>query len=96
MATFPGLIGRPLSKESVEERQMDDDLCLFDVENPESSVHILNSSAAVVWYLCDGEHEVESIASHIALTFARPYDGVLTDVRETVDRLHRLGLVRLK
>ncbi|MFQ6030838.1 MAG: PqqD family protein [Dehalococcoidia bacterium] len=97
MATlFPGATGKPLAKDTVEEREIDRELCLFDAKNSENPVHILNSGAALVWYLCDGEHEVESIASQIAITFAEPYDQVLADVRETVHQFQSLGLLQLK
>ena len=93
---FSGVTGKPQAKDSVEEREIDQDLCLFDVGNSENPVHILNGGAALVWYLCDGEHELERIASQIAITFAHPYEEVLTDVRETVHQLRTLGLVELK
>lgn len=95
-ALFPSVTGKPLANDTVEEREIDRELCLFDANNSENPVHILNSGAALVWYLCDGEHEMENIASQLAITFAESYDQVLTDVRETVHQLHSLGLVAMK
>ena len=66
--------GVPQPKITVQERQMGQDLCLFDSLDARQPVHILNDGAAIVWLLCDGERSVPSIAGEIADNFALPAD----------------------
>jgi PqqD family protein of HPr-rel-A system len=54
--------------------------------------HVINSSAARVWELCDGRSMDELVRS-----FAEPYgrtpDEVRADVERTIESFRRLGLL---
>ena len=84
---------KPLPKDSVHERFIDQELFLFDSEDSSCTVHTLNGGAALIWYLCDGARDVQSIAHEIATYFDRSEQEVLPDVRAAVARFHELSLL---
>ena len=87
------LLTNPLPKESVNERLIDHELFLFDSEDSNCQVHTLNGGAALIWYLCDGARDVQSIAHEIATGFDLKKRDVLPDVRAAVARFHELNLL---
>lgn len=63
--------------------------------NPEcESIHVLNSTAAAIWRLCDGENDAEAIVVALRRAFANTNSADLgTDVMETLCTLRELGLL---
>ena len=94
METVQDLKTVPSPKESIEEIDMDDELFLFDDQNPDGPVHTLNSGAALVWLLCDGERDAASISQEIARTYELPEREVITEVQDALARFQSLGLLQ--
>ena len=67
---------------------------LFLYEGEDNLVYQLNDGAAVVWLLCDGEKNVESIAREIGETYALPPQSALVAVGEAVAQFQSLGLLQ--
>lgn len=55
--------------------------------------HVLNSVAARIWQLADGEHTVAQIADILAEEYRHERDEVHRDVVETLEGLSELQLV---
>ena len=88
------LLTKPLPKDSVNEKLIDQELFLFDAEDSSCAVHTRNDGAALIWDRGDGARDVQSIAHEIATCFGRSEQEVLPDVREAVARFHELGLLK--
>ena len=84
---------KPLPKDSVNEELIDQELFLFDAEDSSCTIHMLNGGAALIWFLCDGTQNVESITREIAATYSLAEEEVLAQVQETVAQLQSLGLM---
>jgi PqqD family protein of HPr-rel-A system len=81
----------PTRVESLEVNETDDGLVVYDAAS--GMVHHLNSSAAVIFDLCDGTRDPEKIAVVLAEAFALeqpPREEALAGLRDLADR----GLVR--
>ena len=73
-------------------REIDGETMLYDPSS--ESIHVLNPAAAVIWQLCDGEHNVEAIVAALGRTFAGTEAADLrADVAETLRTFHALGLL---
>jgi len=59
-----------------------------------NNLYELNKTAGMIWKLCDGNRDLETIADKVAHAFEGTHDQVLEDVRETVKSLHQLGLLK--
>ena len=86
---------KPVPKSSIVESEelMGQELFLYD--DGSEIVYTLNSGAAMIWLLCDGTRDVESIAREIALTGKPPEEEILAHVQETVEQFQLLGLIEL-
>jgi len=84
---------KPLQKSDVAEELVDQEIFLYDPSGDSDTVHCLNSGAAVIWLLCDGTRDVESMAREIAVTYSLPEAQVLAEVQETVAQFQALGLL---
>ncbi len=95
MEKLQGTVANPFTRSSIEERLIDQELFLMDPEDSSCPTYNLNEGAAVVWYLCDGTRDLDSIAGEIATAFGLQRPDVLPKVKETVTDLQALGLVEL-
>ena len=43
---------------------IDDEVVLYDPRR--ARMHVCNATAALIWQLCDGEHDVDSIVAEVA------------------------------
>jgi Coenzyme PQQ synthesis protein D (PqqD) len=59
-----------------------------------SAAVALNTSARAVWDLCVENATVTSIADALSRRLGIPRQALLPDVRQTVEQLHGLGLLR--
>ncbi len=85
----------PRQMPEIVEYEVEDEIVLYDPRH--DSVHTLNPTAAIVWWLCDGEHDVKEIGRELAdLYEVDPNDGLLRDAEDAVDRFRVAGLIRLK
>jgi hypothetical protein len=58
---------RPLALDRLEVSEAKDGLIVYDARV--DRVHHLNATAAIVFALCDGDHDVASIAAVVAAAF---------------------------
>lgn len=84
---------KPMPKNSIFQEIVGDTLFLCD-ENSAEQVHSLNSGAAVVWLLCDGERSIEQITAEIATAYALPYLDTQQQVIAALEQFQQLGLMR--
>ena len=66
---------------------------LFLYDESTEDVHTLSSGAALVWLLCDGERDMESIVREIASYFELPEQDALAFVQEAVSLFQEQGLL---
>ena len=92
MAGLPDLTRKPLTKKGISEELIGQELFLYDRDN-NGTVHCLNSGAAIIWLLCDGTRNLESIAGGIANIAELPKQQILVEVQETVMQFKALGLL---
>jgi hypothetical protein len=69
----------PRRRDDLQERRIGDDLMVYDPRA--RMVHVLNGSAAQVYRLCDGSHDLDAIVRHLRAAFQVP-EG--RDVRRDV------------
>jgi PqqD family protein of HPr-rel-A system len=94
MAEAPDVVGPtfvPCLAADVSSVVLDGEAVLYD----ESShrVHLLNPTATVIWACCDGNGNVDDIATDIAAVLELDRGAVAGDVLETVRDFARLGLL---
>ena len=46
---------------------IDDEVVLYDPRR--ARMHVCNATAALIWQLCDGEHDVDSIVAAVAAVY---------------------------
>jgi PqqD family protein of HPr-rel-A system len=88
-----GPVTKPAPKPDIvqSEEVIGDELFLYD--NATGAVHTLNSGAAMVWLLCDGQRDEVEISQEIAAANDLPAEQVLPQVREAVAQFRTLGLL---
>lgn len=57
------------------------------------ATHILNKTAARVWELCDGTHDITGITETICKQFEVSPEKARTDVDDVMAQLEELGLI---
>lgn len=87
------MAAKPKLRADVEIRQLDErETLLYDPRS--DAVHVLNSTAASIASLCDGEHTPEQMAAEIRGQFQVDETAhVLSDVEETLATLEVQGLL---
>lgn len=84
---------RPQVKAVIAEELIGQELFLFDQQR--QTAYCLNGGAALIWFLCDGTHDVESIVTEIATVSDRPEQQILPEVQETVTKFQLLELLEV-
>jgi len=82
---------RPLKKAGLEEKAVADELLLYDPEQ-ERAVS-LNSSATMIWSLCDGTRTTDDIAGSLASGLGVTPEDLLEDVRTAIWDMFLNGLI---
>lgn len=96
MATRHSLEGsaRPRQNPDVIVETAGRDTLLYDPRT--DSVHDLNPTARQIWDLCDGQHTLQEMATHLRARFAAGSEqDVGADVRDTLAVFMREGLIDL-
>ena len=76
------------------EYEIDDEVVLYEPRS--EAVHTLNPTAAVVWWLCDGERGVDGMSQELAdLYDLRPRD-LRRDVGDILRNFTDSGLIKWK
>ena len=58
-------------------------------------VYLLNPTAALIFRLCDGKHDFESLERELGEGFELPQDrNVRSDIRDAIQSLREKGLLR--
>ncbi len=87
-----GALPKPSTRTDVAEEWIEKEVFIYDHASSDE-VHNLNSGAALIWLLCDGTRDVNSIASTIAEEFDLAGNQVLHEVEATVEYFGTLNLL---
>ncbi|MBN1191426.1 MAG: PqqD family protein [Dehalococcoidales bacterium] len=79
-------------KEDLIWRRIGDEVVIITSDG--LSTHILNKTAARIWELCDGSHDVPDIADSLCQQFEVLTDQARTDVVHVIEQLLHLGLIK--
>ncbi|MEN8219788.1 MAG: PqqD family protein [Pseudomonadota bacterium] len=82
--------GNPKRKE-IPSVEIDREIMVHDMET--KKVYVLNSTAAMIWSMCDGNNNIEQIAMKVKNKFTQLQEDVLQEVSQTVEKLRQYGLV---
>lgn len=83
---------KPGKTEGVTLTEADDESILYDSAG--GQIHILNSTGAAIWELCDGNNTAEDIAKNICVQFETDdFESVRKDVEEYLAELKNLKLI---
>jgi hypothetical protein len=70
---------------------VDDEILILDLES--NQIHQLNSSASLVWSLCDEAVSLDQLAEWYAEHYEVDSVVAMRDVRNVIDQLSAMGLV---
>ncbi|GJQ48662.1 MAG: hypothetical protein HKUEN01_10480 [Candidatus Kuenenia stuttgartiensis] len=60
----------------------------------EKTIHVLNTTARIIWELCDGEHTIGDIERKLRETFSIPDDtNIRNDIVNTLNALTEKGML---
>ncbi len=79
------------NKLDLTEREIDGDLLLHDPRT--GSVHSLNLVAGLVWELCDGTRDPETITAEIASQFQKQPSTIANDISEVLQSFSERGCI---
>ena len=84
----------PVRREDVIYRQLNEaEAILYDLET--GCLHVLNSTAMLIWEACDGAHTPEDMVAAIKERYARTDNrDIAKDVRMTLDAFAAQGLLQ--
>lgn len=83
---------KPQRRQGILAEVFPDEAILYHAEA--GTLHVLNATAAAIWQMCDGQHEVSAIAECLRSQYAmRPEHAVERDVGRMLDELQGLGLL---
>ncbi len=85
------MTSRPTQVSSISEYEVDDDVLLYDPRSDD--VHVLNGTAAVIWWLCDGDHTPAQIVDELAGMYELLPETVSADVEAALGSFKVAGLV---
>jgi hypothetical protein len=71
--------------------ELDDELIVYDQRR--GRAYVLNPTAALVWELCDGSGDADSVAHTLAQGYGRPYEETVGDVQQFVRQMDEAGLL---
>ena len=93
MADVKPVPARPSPKAKVVETEelVGDKLFVFDEGT--GVTHELNSGAAIIWFLCDGERDLKAIASELVREYKLSMAQALADVQRAVSEFQALGIL---
>lgn len=78
----------------ITENKIENELVLFDPRS--DAAHVLNPTAALVWYFCDGTLSPTGIAEEVAKLFEEAPPTLSDDVTKTIKEFMAAGIVRWK
>jgi len=86
------MIKCPLIRKDVISSKVGQELLLYDPKT--ERLHVLNETAAFIWKMANGRHQVGEIAKNIKKTFSLPLKtAVELDVHQIITKLKKKGLL---
>jgi hypothetical protein len=82
---------RPLGVDDVETAVFDGEVVVF--HESRLMVHRLNSTAGMVWLLCDGDTSVDEMAVEIGDVLDLDPDGLYEGIYQALDQIADVGLL---
>lgn len=82
---------RPKAREDLAVLELDGEAVIYDEQD--GNVHFLNSTATLIFGLCDGTATIRQLSGDLADVFGRPLDEIESQVRSLLRRLRRAGLL---
>ena len=79
---------------NIAEYEVEEEIVLYDPRT--DSAHVLNPTASIVWWLCDGDHKVKEIARELGDLYDKEPDAVRSDVDEIIEGFLGSRLIRWK
>ncbi|MCK6510215.1 PqqD family protein [Myxococcota bacterium] len=73
---------RPKRNPTVGTRNFDDATFLLDASH--AKLHELNATGALIWSLCDGQHDLQTIANQVSALFDVSPEYALADLQRFV------------
>ncbi len=84
---------KPLRKDTVSVRTLEDECLLYDEE--QSRLHVVNAVAGFVWELCDGSHSLRDMEAKMRDNYeVPPGTNLADDIRRTIDEFANLELLQ--
>lgn len=82
----------PIKNEGVLSQQINNETLLY---NPsKGNVHVLNTTAAFVWELCDGLHTIEDMINHLNENYQFPEgSNVIQDLTEIINKFSEMEII---
>lgn len=85
------MVRRVSQADNVIWRRIGDDIVA--IKDDGGSMHVLNKTAAFVWERCNGERNVDEIASQLCEHFDVSLEEAQADTREIVEKLTQVGIM---
>jgi len=82
---------KPIARDDVQYSGLDDGAVIYDTAS--ERVHVLNSTAAYIWNLCDGSFTVKQIECEIQHLAGRDSWNIPDKVQEALKYFHEQGLL---
>jgi hypothetical protein len=82
---------KPCRAPGIETHQSGEELLVHDTRA--AKVHVLNPTAAAIFSLCDGSHDVEAIVTSVAGTWSAEHNLVEADVARMLAEFRALALL---
>jgi hypothetical protein len=72
--------------------RINDDIVI--IKDDGQSIHVLNKTAAFIWEMCDGNGGIDEIAAKLCERFDVSPEEALADIRETIEDLTKIGVLK--
>ncbi len=82
---------KPRKGKDIYFREIEDEGIVYQPQ--ENVVHSLNSTALLIWKLCDGAHTREDMAEEISSVYKVGREQAFRDIESVLGRLEELGLL---
>lgn len=83
----------PTPKQGYQLEALDDELFLYDIGNTQA-IH-LNSAAALVWQLCDGQRDIQEINALLQEAYPDKRDQIMQDLYDSLSAFLAQGMIQL-
>jgi hypothetical protein len=86
------LTARPLAREDLHFRQLDDGVALYDTST--DTIHTLNHTAAYIWSMCDGQTTPAQMIEQLTTDTGLSRDNVEVDVKNALENFREKKLLK--